>query len=308
MRNTPLILVAIALLPFDGCVSAAPAPIRDSKNILLNMAVTYPDKNQSVKAVVVIVHGLNFKPERMDDWSGLLTSHGAISMRFSLYGHDKDIQLMREVNSQIWRRQFDMGMEQAHKLSKRHGVPMVFIGYSLGGLIGIDWVTRQRTSDNVFSKMVLLAPAIATPWYSDAAIVLLPHLDQTMIIPGPNPKESRAHYGSSVNAYRALFDLKASVFDASFKNANIDTLLIIDRNDELIPFNEIRNIVNCYHLSRWQIVLIDNKYAKANSGFRHMIADKLSVGDKVWNKISSQVIEHLSPILTEPNQNECPKR
>lgn len=256
----------------------------------MDMLVKFPE--QKVKAVAVIAHGLNFKPEKMDDWTQVLADHGAIAMRFSLAGHNGDILHMKEVDGQIWRTQFDQGLNQARAVAHQHQVPLVFIGYSLGGLLGVDWVLRQKMGERVFDKMFLLAPAIATPWYSQIAKKILATLTPDLILPTPSPKQIRAQEGSSVSAYQALFSIKESVEKSDYKNVNIPTMVILDKHDELIPFDEIKNIIKTHHLSLWNLQEVDNDFAKMNFGYRHLIADKESMGPELWPVISNKALEH----------------
>ncbi len=256
----------------------------------MDMLVKFPEKK--VKAVAVIAHGLNFKPEKMDDWTQILAEHGAIVMRFSLAGHHGDIHHMKEVDGQIWQNQFDQGLDQARSVALKHQVPLIFIGYSLGGLLGVDWVSRQKTGERVFDKMFLLAPAIATPWYSPIAKKILAALTPDLILPTPSPKKMRAQKGSSVSAYQALFSIKESVEKNDYKNVNIPTLVILDKHDEVIPFEEIKNIIKTHRLNLWNLQEVDNHFGKINFGFRHLIADKESLGPELWPVISNKALEH----------------
>ncbi len=286
------IITIVFILFFSGCKTTnylLPVEIKSLENDIL---IRFPKNNQSIKAVAVIAHGLNFKPEKMDDWSALLVSNGAITMRFSLYGHNGDLEFMRQASEEIWRQQFDKALIKAHLLAEQHGVPLLFLGYSLGALLGVDWLSRQVPGSRLFDKMLLLAPAIATPWYSELAKKILSQLDPKLIIPTPSPKGIRANQGSSVNAYQSLFRLKDYIEVLNYKNANIPTLVIVDKYDELTPFEDIKYIIRQRQLSLWEISLIDNKYAKENYSFRHLIADKKSVGLSVWQQMSTKVLKY----------------
>lgn len=258
-----------------------------------DMVVTRPP-NRRIKTVAVIVHGLNLNPERMDDWTKFLSNKGALVLRLALHGHRGNIDEMRNVQVETWRHQIDKALNLARTLGQKHRIPVVYLGYSLGGLLGVDWLARQKNDGWVFHKMVLLAPAIATPWYSQLAEKMLARLDGSWVFPTPNIPEFRANWGSSINAYRALFTLKAFVEAQGYHNANVDTLVMLDRNDELIPFRDIKDIISKHQLSKWKLEAINNDFAKQNHGFRHLIANQNSVGPGVWQELSQKIAAHLN--------------
>jgi pimeloyl-ACP methyl ester carboxylesterase len=242
------------------------------------------------KAIVVLLHGLNLKPERMDDWAQKLSFHGSHVISFALYGHGDDKNHMAKVTANIWREQIDEAILLAQKKALGE-VPVYFLGFSLGALVGLEALSRHPNA--IFQKMVLIAPALSTPWYSRGAIKALSIFGKGFILPSRSPKEYRAHKGTSIAAYQALFELLDSVMAHEFKNANVSTLLLIDQHDELVDSKDIRKIIWDYKLSQWQLEIVDNRYAYDTYGFRHLMVDEESVGQELWEHIANMVINHL---------------
>lgn len=241
-----------------------------------------------VRSVVVMLHGLNLKPKKMDDWSKLLTDHGALVVRASLYGHQGSYEEMRDVTADIWRKQFQEAMAEAKMLADKHGVPLSFIGFSLGALVALEGI-----KDWPISKMVLIAPALSTPWYSETAIKMLSIFGRGFMLPSRSPKNYRANRGTSIAAYQALFELKDSLEKNDYQNANKDTLVLIDRADELVSFADIRKAIEKHHLSRWDLQIISNQFAYKNYGFRHLMVDQEAMGKELWSQVSSMVLKHV---------------
>lgn len=299
MNKTPLfirrfligITCVLACILHNACVGVS-SSLRDVDYSTKLAEPQFPVEGRAIKGVALVVHGLNFKPERMDDWAQILRRHGVVTFRLTLFGHDSETR-MQHATADIWRTQLDANVKAAQSLAAQLGVPVFYLGYSLGGLLGVDYLARRQNNDARFDKMVLLAPAIATPWYSDLSKAVINALNKELIVRTPNPSRFRAVTGASVNAYAALFDIKAEVEKANFANANVATLVVVDRNDELTPFADIRQIAKLHHLSRWQLEPVNNIYAKTNHGFRHLIADRESVGPKLWHEITKRVISHL---------------
>lgn len=243
------------------------------------------------KAVVVLAHGLNLKPEKMDDWAKALRDRGALVLRVGLYGHRGLVQHMKEASAKNWREEFEEEVKKAQEVARENKVPLYFLGFSLGAVVGLDWQT-ERLHDQGFEKMVLIAPALALPWYSKQAIRFFSMFGRSFMLPSRSPADYRANRGTSVAAYEALFEIKADVEKARYKNTNIDTLVLIDKHDELVVSDGIRKIIAQYELSRWQLELLDNNFAYRTYGFRHLMVDRDAVGDKLWSHLVNRMAEH----------------
>lgn len=243
------------------------------------------------KAVVILLHGLNLKPGRMDDWASVLQSRGAHIIRFALYGHTGDRGHMAKATADIWRAQFDEALEVAHDVANKRHIPIYFVGFSLGALVGLEALARHKA--HLFEKMVLIAPALSAPWYSRAAINSLAIFGRGFMLPSRSPEGYRANKGTTIAAYQSLFELKDALLASGLKYANIDTLVLIDRHDELVNSKNIRNIIWDFKLNHWRLEIVDNRYAYDNYGFRHLMVDKESVGSKLWASLSQMLTEHL---------------
>lgn len=250
-----------------------------------------PD-NGPVKAVVILAHGLNLRPQKMDGWSKLLSGAGAQVIRFALYGHTGDRKHMQKVTSDVWRSQFEEVVKIASIRAQEDGVPLYFIGFSLGALIGLEWLSRLEQVDGGFQKMVLIAPALSVPWYSRFAIKMLSVFGTGFMLPSRSPEEYRANKGTSIAGYQALFDLKEGLEKNQYRHANINTLVLIDKADELVDSREIRKIIEIFSLSNWVMQPVDNRFAHDTYGFRHLLVDEDAIGKELWREITTMVLKH----------------
>lgn len=242
-----------------------------------------------VKAVVILLHGLNLKPEKMDDWSKLLTDQGALVIRAALFGHQGSFEEMRDVTADKWRNQFKEAMKMAESLAEAQHIPIYFVGFSLGALVALEGLSHNNWPIN---KMVLIAPALSTPWYSETAINMLSVFGRGFTLPSRSPKDYRANKGTSIAAYQALFELKHELEQNHYKNANVDTLVLIDRADELVCSKDIEEAITQNRLGLWTLEIVDNDYAHKNFGFRHLMVDEDAMGKKLWSKVSKRVVSH----------------
>lgn len=246
-----------------------------------------------VRAVVVLLHGLNLDPGRMDGWSAMLRRHGALVMRLPLHGHSGDAAHMREVTADRWRGEFNLAVEHARSEAGQLGVPLHFVGYSLGALVCLEWMSRQPEGARVFDALVLAAPALSVRRYAERAIGLLSALGSRVMLPSRSPRRYRATRGTSIAAYQALFALKATLDGNQFRNANQPTLVLVDSRDELIDSRGISRLIERHRLERWTLTAVDKRGSRGSVGMRHLLVDEEAVGPELWAAIEQAVVRHL---------------
>lgn len=278
-----LLLIGFFLTPLNGCITVA--------NMKKNEVRVLNPQEESIKAVVIVAHGLNLKPERMSDWSLALAKNGAQVFKLSLHGHDNK-EDMSKVTPFIWRSQFDETYKKAHDSAKKYEVPIYFLGFSLGALLALEWLSNNNEAN--ISAMALIAPAISTPWYARGSIKLLSILGDSFKLPSRSPKPYRANKGTTIAAYKALFSLKESLENNCYKNSNINTLVLVDPHDELVNSGDIRKTMIKFKLTKWRLTHVDNSFAYKNYGFRHLMVDKNSVGQKQWSSMVDMVLKQFS--------------
>jgi len=246
------------------------------------------------KAVVILLHGLNLKPSKMDDWSAALKNRGAHVIRFALYGHAGVDEHMKTVNADIWRQEFVNLVEVAKRKAKElDDVPLYFLGFSLGALVALEWSANNSSGDK-FEKMVLIAPAISlSSFYRSLVDGASWLLGDNMVVPSRSPEEYRANVkGTSVAAYRALFALTDLLETKNYQGTNVDTLVLIDQNDELVSSDRVREVIKQFKLSKWKLEIVDNRFAYDNYGFRHLMVDQQATGETLWKDLSDKVTAH----------------
>jgi hypothetical protein len=94
-------------------------------------------------------------------------------------------------------------------------------------------------------------------------------------------------------AYRILFDMEESLRSASFKNSNVDTIIFIDKNDELISIEILRNRMNQYDLTNWRIYEVTNNGAVIRPLYHHLLIDSKCVSTETWQYISETILDFL---------------
>ena len=279
---------------FYGCASVA---VQGNRLAIRDQEIQWirPNGFEKPKAIVVVLHGLNLKPSKMDGWAHMLAGHGAMVARLELHGHQEGADMALASSAQ-WCQEFHEQMAVVQKKSAELGVPMYFLGFSLGAVVGLHWLAEDNGADAGFAKVALIAPAIAVPWYAKAAVGLFSLFGQGYYLPSRSPERYRAHKGTSIAAYRALFEVRDALERSKYKNNNIPALVVIDRYDELVPANAIRKTIQTYRLSQWLLEIVDNKFAYDNFGFRHLLVDEESMGQDLWQDLCKRVLTHFGLI------------
>ncbi len=123
------------------------------------------------KGVALVVHGLNLRPERMQSIITVLNDAGIDVLNLSLRGHGNNyakninvsidnarLESFRNVSYGEWLDEMYRAYVKVRERAAKKKVPVFFIGYSLGGLMGCNLALSHP--DVVYDRMVLFAPAL----------------------------------------------------------------------------------------------------------------------------------------------------
>jgi alpha-beta hydrolase superfamily lysophospholipase len=118
-----------------------------------DQSVRWFNKNRlrKLRGVALVVHGLNLKPEKMGAIIATLNQDGIDVLNLSLRGHgdnypsqgrknhdEQRLASFREVNYELWSDEMYRAYRQVRERGELKNVPLFFVGYSLGGLLGCD--------------------------------------------------------------------------------------------------------------------------------------------------------------------------
>lgn len=243
----------------------------------------------AVQGVSILVHGLNNKPSKMEELAAGLNSHNQDVLLVTLAGHDGDVQAFKQVSRQQWIEQLRSAYRKAQERAQSLDLPLHLVGYSVGGLLGVDMITSGPES---FSKMILFAPAIAV--HSRSRVVKLAGIfGKAFMIPSMAPREYRAHRATSVAAYEALFESQARVSDVRSAVPNVPTLIFVDPKDELVSIRGLYDFINSRSLYRWSLVSVNNNQSVLTPQYHHLIIDSASAGRLQWLEIQRKIKDFL---------------
>ena len=256
-------------------------------------AVSYP------RGVVVVAHGLNVKPSKMGAPSAegtlvkLLLDSGYHVYRVTLKGHSGLLDDMQNVTRSDWIHDAYTQYCQAKAIAEGRRLPLYLLGFSLGALVYEVLMNEETPIPVLFEKSILFSPAVALRPIARSILLLQLFMDDRTIITSFSPEEYRVHRGSSMAAYKTIFDMEGSLISASFRNCNIDTIVFIDRYDEMVSAEILRERIDQYDLTNWKIYEVTNTGAVIRPQYHHLLIDSKCVSESTWQYISGTITDFL---------------
>ena len=266
----------------------------------------------ALKAVALVIHGLNLNPVRMASIIAALNEAGIDAARLSLQGHglnferrqglgetEARLNAFKGVSYRLWFQETLMGYEQTRQTARSYQVPLVLIGFSYGGLMGLDLLASRE--DVRFQRAVLFAPALSLRGWDYAIRLFSPF--PRLVIPTLAPAEYLANPGTPMAGYNALFETLDHFESHMGPKLNIPALVVMDPGDELVSLDGLKRLAAGHHLTRWRFYPVPNHRSVRKGMLRHIVIDEASVGKAVWAGINTAMIAHLlgNSVSQEPD-------
>ncbi|MEE4600773.1 MAG: alpha/beta fold hydrolase [Desulfobacteraceae bacterium] len=270
-------------------------------------------KNQSrekAKGVALVIHGLNLRPDKMQTIISVLAGSGIDVLRLSLRGHGENythhadideekarLEAFKAVSFPLWLNEAYLAYTQARERAAQKKVPLFFVGFSLGGLIGLDLFASQPEVH--YDRMILFAPAVKLHSLHYLGRILSPM--SRLVIPSMAPDSYLSNKkGTPVAAYNALFEGLKHFEKHVSRRLNVPTLIFIDEDDEFIPAQAFEKLKNDKKLDQWRLYIVKKGAAANRDAFHHHIIDESSTGKAVWQKMMETTIAYL--FANRPNE------
>ena len=239
----------------------------------------------------MVVHGLNVKPSAMLAFIEWLNLQGSDAYLVKLSGHYEDSININAVTSSMWETDMLKGYTIAQKASIERSVPLFFLGYSLGALLGQAMISFSQGEVH-FDKQVLFAPATAIRRRA-YFIKLLFVLNGKVMLPSYTPIEYRANSRIPINVYKILFKNKRNILKTNFNKLNIPTIIFIDPKDELVSYKKLAKFSGRFALTDYQVVKLDSDLKARGGKYHHLIINKLTMGENNWEMVTRQMAKFL---------------
>jgi len=258
---------------------------------------------RKTKGVALIVHGLNLRPDRMQSIIAELNDAGIDVLNLSLRGHGNNylknmnvsidgarLESFRTVTYSLWLDESYGAYLKVRERASKKNVPVFFIGYSLGGLMGCDLILSHP--DVFYDRMVLFAPAFNMTVESYLLKALTPF--PNIVIDSLSPISYRTNEGTPMAAYKALFEAIEHFEKNLSDKVNKQTLIFIDEKDEFVSCARLKEMITRRNLDHWQIHIVQKDNDVGEKISHHLIIDRDSVGKQMWKQIKDAMKRHLS--------------
>ena len=252
------------------------------------------------RGIVLVVHGLNVKPSKMGTPSAegtlvnLFLDSGYHVYRVTLKGHSGLLEDMQSVTRSDWIHDAYFQYCQAKTIAENEGLPLYLLGFSLGALVYEVLMNEETAIPVQFEKVILFSPAVAIRPAAKTVLWLQPFTNDRSIIKSVSPKEYRAQTGASMTAYKTVFDMEESLRSASFRNSNVNTIIFIDKKDEMVSARILRKRINQHELTNWKIYEVTNTGAVIRPQYHHLLIDNKCVSASTWQYISETILNFLN--------------
>lgn len=239
------------------------------------------------KGVVLVLHGLNLRPSKMNSFTSFFNSKGLDVLRGSFSGHKGSLKEQKAVDYEIWMKEAQAFYCLSLKKAKREEVPLFVFGFSLGGLLITDFIGQMPIEHNIKS-MMLISPAIKVKWFAEIPGKLA-WISPKLGIPSKNLEEYRAEKTTSLAAYKAMTESRKNIKNINPISLNIPTLVLIDPKDELVSYKKLKKWTKDEELSQWSVKAVSNKESKLPKTYHHLFIDPLTMGQKTWESVLQDI-------------------
>lgn len=247
---------------------------------------------QKMRAVALVVHGLNNHPEVMLPIVKFLNEQGVGVLNVGLTGYVGNFDDLKKVTAAEWLQ--DVFTANCVLQTKAKNLPQFFVGFSLGALIGDTLLNSNLSEKFEFAKAVFFSPALRVHDRSQW-IQMFSFLGRGFSMISFAPKAYAASWKTPNAAYQALFDL-IDLFNQNLvtnsQAVNIATLAFVDPDDELVSSEYLEEMVGTFSLDRWQMNEV-HKDNTAKTWFHHVTIDEHAMGKQTWQQMTKKITDFL---------------
>ena len=222
------------------------------------------------------------------DW---FTQQGADVYLTKLSGHYDDSIKIDKVKQSDW----EQDMMQSYLVAKENSVlnvlPLVFVGYSLGALLGQAMIVSPGSTVK-FDKQVLFAPATAIRKRS-YLLKLFFYFNDSIKLPSYTPKMYRANKSLPISIYKILLALEKKILDGGKALANTPAIAFVDPKDELISYKKLTRWGAKTSPGNFEVIGLDTAMKDREGGYHHLIVSEQTMGKKNWQMVTTKMMAFL---------------
>ena len=269
---------------------------------------------QSPRIIILVAHGLNLRPERMEPICEALRERGATAVPMTLRGHAGNYEELVGVNRSAWLEDFAGAEKTVVRIAQEsvgrsgspgnersgvgsdsgHAAKIGFLGQSLGALAFADYLLHSGSRS--FSGAFFLSPAIALR--AKSHIMRVAKIAPRRVpVPSASDPSDRVYPRLPGGAYRALFESYTCVRRAlRHRTIDLPTSITCHPDDELVSMRGLKGLIADGRLSNARLTPLSRE-ADAR-GFRHVAVDEETMGSANWKRFETLLDTYLTSFCT----------
>lgn len=226
-----------------------------------------PEK--ATKAVLVLTHGMNLNPERMDDLALAFAALGYEVFRPIFTAHTSE-RGDEDLLAEKWERDAEVFYQTAARRAEELGVPLLLGAYSFSALI--YQVMEKKFS---FAARVYFAPALATHfWYPLVISIarMFPKITMKTMIP-------KGYFARPEGSFDSLVALHHFMSQWRTQKKNVEqqpTLVWASLGDELVHGKNLKKFSS--RQKGWEFRSLSIEGSTLPRAYHHLIIDKAALG------------------------------
>lgn len=240
----------------------------------------------SMKFYSIVAHGMNLHPARMGEFEKMLQNWGGGTYNLVFRGHRPgEVDLYNTAQTEHWFSDLDRAF--GYYKANYSDLPLFYLGYSLGGLVGVSYLQKNEEFKTAMKKMVLVAPALAPRDY----LVWIARTTGYPNVPVPslNIKNYNVHKWSSIRVNNEIYKLIKGLRPPKSSEA----LVLLNRKDELISYAGTAKFIQDRELQNWKIYDLKPARSWRQPMPQHLIVDEKTMGKKAWEDSQREIYSFL---------------
>ncbi len=234
-----------------------------------------------IKGIIILLHGVNLVPQRMDELAESLSQKGFKIIRPTLSGHQRESKKRGQINSSVWIKDLQAVFKEANNEAGKQRLPLYFVGFSLGALTNLAMLQENKNSET-YKKMCLISPAIALPKKGWLINLLRPF--KRLPLPVPFGKCYMVKNTIPAIFLTNILEMIKKLNKNGFQGSSIPTLVILDKQDKAINPKTVRTMPIKFKLKNWSFMNVE-----ATNKYHHLVTDERSLGEKQWNMMIDKI-------------------
>lgn len=248
-------------------------------------AVLFDATSTPHRGTVVVAHGLNNKPEAMDQLIEHLRESGFHCAR-TTFSHATG-----RVPATVICRNWLADLEKAHRQARSAwpGLPVYSLSYSLGCLVTLHFLRCSQQPS--FRKIVLLAPplVLTRPASLIRYVGALSRLG--LSLPSFAPARVRARSQVPLSEYAAMLMLSDGIRQGDINAYRVPARVVLSATDKLVDYRRVREWVVDKGLDNWTVNAVTADALSSNR-CAHLMFLREAVGLSAWSALTQSITEH----------------